>query len=53
MHATALIISLTFLLKALALKGIDYEYKAVSLIKDGGQQVSATAVAVNEHEKYI
>lgn len=26
-------------LTAMALKGIDYEYKAVSLIKDGGEQV--------------
>ncbi len=26
---------------ALALKGIDYEYKAVHLVQDGGQQVWA------------
>ena len=25
---------------ALALKGIDYEYRAVHLLKDGGEQVS-------------
>ena len=25
---------------ALALKGIDYEYKAIHLLKDGGEQVS-------------
>jgi len=25
---------------ALALKGIDYEYKAVHLVKDGGEQVN-------------
>ena len=32
---------------ALALKGIDYEYKAVHLVKDGGQQLQDTYAAVN------
>ena len=33
------------LMVALALKGIDYEYKAVNLVKDGGQQVLSAGVA--------
>ena len=28
-----------FLFSVLAMKGIDYEYRAVNLIKEGGQQV--------------
>jgi len=32
---------------ALALKGIEYEYRAVSLIKDGGEQHSAEFVAIS------
>lgn len=32
------------LVAALALKGIDYEYKAVNLVKDGGQQVRSARV---------
>ena len=29
----------TYMYAALALKGIEYEYKAVHLLKDGGEQV--------------
>lgn len=36
---------------ALALKNIDYEYKAVSLIKDGGEQHSEDYKAVNPMEQ--
>lgn len=31
---------LCYLFVALALKGIEYDYKAVHLVKDGGQQVN-------------
>ena len=36
----SLICYLSFLVAALAMKSIDYEYKAVHLVKDGGEQVS-------------
>ena len=35
----------------LAHKGIDYEYKAVSLIKDGGQQHTEEYKAINPMEQ--
>ncbi|XP_023213878.1 probable maleylacetoacetate isomerase 2 isoform X1 [Centruroides sculpturatus] len=36
---------------ALALKGIDYEYKAVNLIKDGGEQHSDEYKKLNPQQK--
>ena len=36
-----------FTFTALALKGIDYEYAAVHLVKDGGEQHSAEYRALN------
>ncbi|KAK8773904.1 hypothetical protein V5799_011564 [Amblyomma americanum] len=36
---------------ALAWKNVDYEYKAVNLIKDGGEQHSAEFIKVNPMEQ--
>ena len=35
----ALFICVLHVMAALALKGVEYEYRAVNLVKDGGQQV--------------